>query len=391
MKGHDTPDRHGDSRHAPPPWAAPSLFQPKPSTHPMGYVQQGKAVPCAADELLTRSAETGEREILLAWVPERENLVTVFEVPSLAESLRARIAKKIRTQMTGSLLLLPLVGGVVFLVKEEPGQREFWLAMLAVFVMAPVLDGWLAMKRLKKDPALCLEEQGQALRFAFWESGMPRWLTSRGLWVLVGVYLLQFVVGHETAYERAGLVKVAARHGDWTRWLTCAFLHAPTPLHIWFNAMAWRSSGRTVEALAGWATLAPVFLLSVIGGSLASLWWKPFGTSIGASGGICGVIGAALVLAIRFRQVLPRGFSRSIWGSIGYTLAMGLMAPNVIDNAAHVGGLLTGALFAWIWIPMGWKSLPLAYHAVHRALGTFSVVVLGAGAIWTLLRMFGRL
>jgi rhomboid protease GluP len=170
--------------------------------------------------------------------------------------------------------------------------------------------------------------------------------------------------------------------------MTGVFLHAASPLHIWFNVMAWRVAGRTVESLMGWWTLAPLFLVSALCGSLTSLWWLPRGTSIGASGGICGVIGCILVLGIRFRHQLPKGFARGIWGSVAYTVGMGLAAPNVIDNGAHLGGLIGGIVFGGVCVPWNLKRLPTPSSALRRGIATVALALLGAFAGVAVIRLF---
>lgn len=390
VQDHNGTDQLHDARSATAPWQSSELFREKPAESPYGYVRQGQAVGCDEAGLLKAVSETGEKEVLLVWVPEFPRLLTVYEVPALEGALAERTRRSLRVQMTGSLMLLPLVGGIVLLVRKEPVQREFWMALLFLFVMAPVASTLFDLRRLRRQTAAFLQEQAQTLRFSFWQSHLKFWLSNRLLWVLVGLYIAQLVLGYENSVERAGLVKRSVRLGDWPRLITCAFLHASSPLHIWFNAMAWRSVGRVVESLAGWETLAPVFLVSILGGSLTSMWWQPTGSSIGASGGICGVIGCILALAMRYRTSLPRGLARSVWHSVGYTLAMGLMAPNVIDNAAHVGGLLAGFVFTHLWVPFKAGAVPLRSSGPRRLIGTVAIAILGAAAALTLIRMLQR-
>jgi rhomboid protease GluP len=69
--------------------------------------------------------------------------------------------------------------------------------------------------------------------------------------------------------------------------------------------------------------------------------------SVGASGAICGVMGAAVVVGLRIE-----GWKSPIARQIGFwlmvTLALGASMKH-IDNAAHVGGLAAGALIASSW------------------------------------------
>jgi len=364
------------------------MFREKPATGEWGYFGAGTPVVCNETVLAEKARKTGSESILLVWTPNHPLVQTVYEVPQIAESVAARLKKELWNRIGASLILFPLLAVIAVLVREDQRQREFWILILAIFVLIPVVDAALGLVRLKRKLATVLASENEMIRFSLWESRMPRWLTNRGMWLLIGVYVIQHVTGIQESAAKAGLVKSAVRDGDWLRLMTGVFLHAASPLHIWFNVMAWRVAGRTVESLMGWWTLAPLFLVSSLCGSLASLWWLPRGTSIGASGGICGVIGCILMLGFRFRHQLPKGFARGIWGSVAYTAAMGLAAPNVIDNGAHLGGLIGGILFGSVWIPWNQKNLPTVSSPVQRGIATVALALLGAFAGVAIIRLF---
>jgi rhomboid protease GluP len=134
--------------------------------------------------------------------------------------------------------------------------------------------------------------------------------------------------------------------------LTSSFLHFSI-LHIGFNMVALWQVGPFVERSVGPGRFTPMYLVSGIAGSAASaLWWlayhKPTETRIsaGASGAICGVIGAAMILGARtqgWRGPLAQGMAR--W--LGTIFILGLVAS--FDNAAHAGGALAGAAIASLW------------------------------------------
>jgi rhomboid protease GluP len=132
--------------------------------------------------------------------------------------------------------------------------------------------------------------------------------------------------------------------------VTSCFLHWSL-LHIAFNMYALRQVGPFVEKAVGAARFAPMYLVSGILASATSAawhWWQAPepALSAGASGAICGVIGTALVLGGRmqgWRGPLVR--SMAIW--LGITIAIGYSIN--ADNAAHIGGAVTGAVFAAVW------------------------------------------
>ena len=140
--------------------------------------------------------------------------------------------------------------------------------------------------------------------------------------------------------------------GDWWRLLTNVFLHIGV-IHIALNMWCLWSLGTLAESLYGSWTYAAVYLISGISGSLASIWWHPFGVSAGASGAIFGIAGA-LVASIKFGEFsLPPSIISSQLGSlvsfVAYNLILGAMSGRT-DNGAHLGGLgagfVMGALIA---------------------------------------------
>jgi rhomboid protease GluP len=134
--------------------------------------------------------------------------------------------------------------------------------------------------------------------------------------------------------------------GEWWRLLTCVFVHGGL-LHIAFNLWCLWDLGALSESLYGRWTFAAVYLISGLGASLASVTWNPYGMSVGASGAIFGLAGA-LIAAFKLGEFsVPRsalsGPLRSLMVFVVFNLAFGA-ASGVTDNAAHVGGLITGLI-----------------------------------------------
>src|SRR3984885_6320757 len=134
--------------------------------------------------------------------------------------------------------------------------------------------------------------------------------------------------------------------GEWWRLLTCVFVHGGL-IHIAFNMWCLWDLGALSESLYGRWTFAAVYLISGLGASLASVTWNPYVMSVGASGAIFGLAGA-LIAAFKLGEFsVPRsslsGPLRSLMVFVVFNLAFGA-ASGVTDNAAHVGGLITGLI-----------------------------------------------
>jgi membrane associated rhomboid family serine protease len=151
--------------------------------------------------------------------------------------------------------------------------------------------------------------------------------------------------------------------GEWWRLITASLLHGGL-LHLAFNLWALWSAGFLTERLFGNAAFLTIYLLSALGGTLASVALKPLVVGVGASGAIFGVYGALLAFMLTHRGVLPKAFllqqRSSLFGFLLYNLAFAL-TNRQIDLSAHLGGLLTGMAAGWL------LQRDLAHPAEHRA------------------------
>lgn len=142
--------------------------------------------------------------------------------------------------------------------------------------------------------------------------------------------------------------------GEWWRMLASTFLHGGV-LHIGFNMLALWSLGPLVEKIVGRAAYLLAYLACGLGGSLLSLWWHPMIVSIGASGAIFGIAGVLMSVLYLKHLPIPKEYLKKNLGSVGafiaYNLIFGAVAKTV-DNAAHVGGLITGLLVGAALVPV---------------------------------------
>jgi membrane associated rhomboid family serine protease len=185
--------------------------------------------------------------------------------------------------------------------------------------------------------------------------------------------------------EIAGLVKPMVWQGEWWRLLTYAALHGIFPLHLYFNAQALYGFGGLIEFLSNRAHLAIVFLLAIIGGGLLSLFFMPEVQSIGASGGIMGLIGYMAIYGYRRKRQLPPDFLRSMLVNIGFIAAFGIIAYQIVDNFGHLGGLVTGAVYGFVQIPRDLQKNPRQAGALTEAFGLISMGVFVFISILTIL------
>jgi len=134
--------------------------------------------------------------------------------------------------------------------------------------------------------------------------------------------------------------------GEWWRVLTSLFVHFGI-IHLAFNMWVLAGCGPLVERLYGSIRYLFVYLVAGTAGTLLSIWRHPSVNSAGASGAIFGVYGALLAAMLASGGHVPGSVVRPLRNSAivfcVYALTAGLVSAGV-DNAAHVGGLVSGFL-----------------------------------------------
>lgn len=132
--------------------------------------------------------------------------------------------------------------------------------------------------------------------------------------------------------------------GEYGRIIYSMFLHAGID-HLFNNMVILFFLGAMIEKVTGHIQLLLIYLLSGIGANICSLLYKVMTmdsmASVGASGAIFGLDGVLLAWILLDRQAMPDVTPRRVLLMIVLSLYSGFTAHN-IDNAAHVGGLLTG-------------------------------------------------
>ncbi len=143
------------------------------------------------------------------------------------------------------------------------------------------------------------------------------------------------------------------RQGEYWRLITPIFLHIGL-LHLAFNMYALLVLGNIAEQIYGPARYAYAYLVCGIGGTVASAEFSK-SVSAGASGAIFGLSGIALVVGYRYRDRISTSFKRVVGQGIvpfvAFNLIYGLFNKG-IDNFAHVGGLIVGAVLGLVIPPL---------------------------------------
>jgi membrane associated rhomboid family serine protease len=164
----------------------------------------------------------------------------------------------------------------------------------------------------------------------------------------------------------------AIADGEWWRLVTGGFLHASI-IHIGFNMYLLWILGGALERYAGSGRFLAIYFAAVLWGSVGALLLSPNSPTIGASGGVFGLM-AALYLLERQRGVALLG------GSIGMLLLLNLGITFVLPGISiggHIGGIVGGAAAGFVL--SGYGRGHLAYGRIG-APGWTAVGALIAGA-----------
>ncbi|WP_040212268.1 rhomboid family intramembrane serine protease [Clostridium polynesiense] len=144
----------------------------------------------------------------------------------------------------------------------------------------------------------------------------------------------------------------AIAHGEYYRLLTAAFLHGGI-MHLALNMYALYILGDLIEEVYGKTKYVAIYIISAVASSYLSYRMSP-SLSIGASGAIFGLMGAALIYAFKERNSIGKYFLRNILSVIALNVFIGLTMSN-IDNYGHFGGLLGGMLISFLLYPSKYK------------------------------------
>ena len=139
----------------------------------------------------------------------------------------------------------------------------------------------------------------------------------------------------------------AIRNGELWRLGTSMLLHGNL-LHLAVNAYALWVLGTVLERLYGMRRFLSLFVIAGLGGAVASYLFTD-ANSVGASGAIFGLLGAAVIFGVKFRGILPARVRRLLTMGLLPWVALNLFIGTVfpeIDNAAHIGGMVTGGVVA---------------------------------------------
>jgi membrane associated rhomboid family serine protease len=191
-----------------------------------------------------------------------------------------------------------------------------------------------------------------------------------------GVSLLGNSFGGSKIILHGALYGPFVAGGDYWRLVTSGFLHFNL-WHIAFNMYALYILGTMLEPAIGHVKFALIYFVALLAGSFGALVVNPHSLTVGASGAVFGLFGAA-ILEMRARGIDPMSTGLPLWLGINLVFSFTF---NGISVGGHIGGLIGGALAGVAVAELGKRrDIPaLAGPLVAVAVGV--VAVIGAIAV----------
>jgi len=191
--------------------------------------------------------------------------------------------------------------------------------------------------------------------------------------------------GGGTATEEGGLFAyglnssgdaIGVAFGQPYRLVTAAFLHAGL-IHLAFNMFALYILGTLLEPAIGTARFLGIYFVSVLSGSFLVMVMDPEQLTVGASGGIFGLMSAAFLIARH------RGLDE-LASQIGFFVIINLVITFSVNNISiggHIGGLIGGAVAAFVINMLERSRMPNAKTIEYAALIGLCVATFVGGIV----------
>ena len=185
--------------------------------------------------------------------------------------------------------------------------------------------------------------RGGAVSRFFRLQPVTAWLITANLavYVATAVQARSFLDNRMSAlFETTALYPpLVAVNDEWWRLLTSAFQHFG-PMHLLLNMYMLWLLGMGIERSVGHARYLALYLISALGGSAAVMFFSQDALTAGASGAIFGLMGSYAIVAMTMRLDV-----KGIAILLALNVGISFLVPG-ISLAAHLGGLLVGALAA---------------------------------------------
>lgn len=272
--------------------------------------------------------------------------------------------------------------------------RRFWLARRVAFRARSTEAAATLAARLPAQKSSGFERRWRDVReYRARIEGLGGWPWSVYALVLANVAIFTVMAIRHGVFETFDIPTLidwganlgpATLDGQPWRLITAQFVHANV-LHLLSNMWVLFNAGRLARELFGNISFLGIYFGAGVSALLTSLAWDPSMAAVGASGAIFGVLAAFLAFLLRQRVQLPAALLRAYWLStlvfLLFNIASGMTQPN-IDNAAHVGGTLSGFVLGWILARPIDRAMRVRWPVWRGLAAVIFVAGVGALSLW---------
>jgi membrane associated rhomboid family serine protease len=177
-------------------------------------------------------------------------------------------------------------------------------------------------------------------------------------------------------YSNGVLFGPLVADGEWWRIVSAGFLHANL-LHLAFNMYFLYFLGTLMEPEIGKLRFGIIYVVSLLGGSFGALLLSPDAATVGASGAVFGMMGAAII-AMRARGVDP------MQSGLGTTLLLNLAITFFIPGISiggHIGGLVAGGIVGYLMFEVAEQRRSSMTPVLAASVGLAVALAVGCVAI----------
>jgi membrane associated rhomboid family serine protease len=245
----------------------------------------------------------------------------------------------------------------------ESRDKTRFISVIEVFSIAVAI--WLIMiiipkvntKKIEELPQYSAQKQWEALKAIILKTSVTK--KSQVVFLFIGINILVFIImvfaglgflsfdSQDLYHWGANGRPAVIEDGQWWRLFTNMFLHGGL-MHLVWNMFSLLIVG-DLENIIGKLKFVAGYIVTGLCASLVSIYWHSATLSLGASGAIMGLYGIAIALATTDKvDAKERKSKLTFYGIfIGGNLLFGIAGG--VDNAAHIGGLISGLILGYIY------------------------------------------
>ena len=268
---------------------------------------------------------------------------------------------------------LPLLGGLAWEAIKNARHWYEWIQANPGHV------------RMHPDRARALEQE--TVRVMADAVKARAWFT-RGIVAAVAIpSIAQIFAGLEHSVAVASVDPVPIRSGEWWRLLGGTYLHGSL-FHFAGNMSTVLLYGAILESKGSHTRVPLVYLMSCLGGSVLSVMLPPDVPSIGASGGVVGIIAYLFLFSRRQSVQFPPAFRGATASVFAGLIVMGALGYWYIDNPGHAGGAIAGFALAAMIVDQARNYDREVQLPLLDILGWIAAAILMAGSLVTTAALF---